>query len=81
MQGVGAGGPYAIRNSGYNYDKNCNMLTMPTNSRTLIWNTENQPTSITSSSVIETYTYDADGARIVKTRGTTSTYPTWSMLL
>jgi RHS repeat-associated protein len=69
----GAGGPYAIRNSGYTYDNNGNMTAMPTNSRTLVWNTENQPVSITSSGTTETYTYDADGARIKKVRGTATT--------
>jgi RHS repeat-associated protein len=70
----GSGGPYAIRNTGYTYDANGNMTAMPTNSRTLVWNTENQPTSITSSGTTETYTYDADGARIKKLRGTTNTH-------
>jgi RHS repeat-associated protein/uncharacterized repeat protein (TIGR01451 family) len=73
-QSAGAGGPYAIRNTDYSYDNNGNMTTMPTNSKTLVWNTENQPVSITSSGTTETYTYDADGARIKKLRGTTNTF-------
>jgi RHS repeat-associated protein len=72
-QAAGAGGPYAIRNSGYTYDNNGNMTAMPTNSRTLVWNTENQPISITSSGTTETYTYDADNSRIKKVRGTATT--------
>jgi RHS repeat-associated protein len=71
---AGSGGPYAVRNTGYSYDNNGNMTAMPTNSRTLVWNTENQPISITSSGTTETYTYDADGARVKKLRGTTNTH-------
>jgi RHS repeat-associated protein len=74
-QPAGAGGPYAVRNAGYTYDNNGNMTAMPGGgSRTLAWNTENQPTSITSGGATETYTYDADNSRIKKVRGNTSTY-------
>jgi RHS repeat-associated protein/uncharacterized repeat protein (TIGR01451 family) len=73
-QAAGAGGPYAIRNTGYTYDNNGNMTAMPSYGRSLVWNTENQPTSITSGGTTETYTYDADNSRIKKVRGNTSTY-------
>jgi RHS repeat-associated protein len=47
---------------------------MSTNSSTLVWNTENQPISITSSGTTDTYTYDADNSRIKKVRGNTTTH-------
>jgi RHS repeat-associated protein len=75
-QAAGAGGPYALRNTGYTYDSNGNMTVMPNvgNGRTLVWNTENQPTSITTNGISETYTYDADNTRIKKVKGNTSTF-------
>ena len=35
--------------------------------RTLTWNAENQPTQIVSAGITESYSYDADGARITRT--------------
>ncbi|HEX8220462.1 MAG TPA: RHS repeat-associated core domain-containing protein [Chloroflexia bacterium] len=66
------GGPYAIRslNGGvvFGYDANGNMTSSPATpfgdpARTLSWNVENLPQSITSGAVTESYTYDADGER------------------
>jgi RHS repeat-associated protein/uncharacterized repeat protein (TIGR01451 family) len=68
----GAGGPYAVRNSGYSYDSNGNMLTGA--GRTYVWNQDNQPTSINSNFITELYTYDADGERIQRIRNIVTHY-------
>ncbi len=66
------GGPYAVRslNGGtqFAYDANGNLTSSPATpfgdpARTLSWNVENLPVSITSGAVTESYTYDADGER------------------
>jgi len=62
----GAGGPYAMRNAGYQYDNNGNMTNMPNNA-VLTWNYENQPNQITKGGVTEQYVYDADGERAKRT--------------
>ena len=41
--------------------------------RRYTWNADNQPTSITSDGVTETYVYDAEGERVKRTRGNTTT--------
>ncbi len=75
---AGAGGPYAVRNTGFSYDQNGNMLTDP-NSRTYTWTAENLPDTISypgpvGPPLVEQYTYDAEGERVHKTKGTDSTY-------
>ena len=76
--GSGAGGPYAIRNSGFTYDNNGNMTGSPTfagsPSRTYVWTPQNLPSSITSGGVTETYDYNADDERIKKVRSGSETY-------
>ncbi|MDQ3705891.1 MAG: hypothetical protein M3437_11825 [Chloroflexota bacterium] len=72
---AGGGGPYAVRNDGnsaYSYDANGNLATG--GGRSYQWNIDNQPTSITSGGVTETYTYDADGERIKKVRDGVTTF-------
>ncbi len=81
------GGPYALRslNGGtqFAYDANGNMTSSPATpfgdpARSLSWNVENLPVSITSGGVTESYTYDADGERasrsVTQNSVTTSTY-------
>ncbi|MDQ5824344.1 MAG: NBR1-Ig-like domain-containing protein [Chloroflexota bacterium] len=81
------GGPYALRslNGGtqFAYDANGNMTSSPATpfgdpARTLSWNVENLPVSITSGAVTESYTYDAAGERasrsVTQNSVTTSTY-------
>jgi RHS repeat-associated protein/uncharacterized repeat protein (TIGR01451 family) len=70
----GSGGPYAVRNTGYSYDANGNML--GGSGRSYTWNAENLPATITSGGVTETYTYDAEGERAKKVRGS-GTQPTY----
>ncbi len=71
----GGGGPYALRNTGYSYDGNGNMLTGA--NRAYTWTVENLPDTITSDNwVIEGFLYDAEGERVRKslTMGDTETY-------
>jgi uncharacterized protein RhaS with RHS repeats len=53
------------------YDFNGNMVSG--GGRSYTWSAHNQPISITSGGVTESYLYDADGARVKKTRGSVST--------
>ena len=80
--GSGSGGPYAVRSTstGQNfvYDANGNMMAQqggPGPARTIAWNSDNQPSEITSSSTPdEYYSYDADGGRIKRVAGGVTTY-------
>jgi YD repeat-containing protein len=54
----------------YRYDANGNLQSG--GGRTYAWTADNQPVSITSEGVQETYAYDADGQRVKRTRGTTT---------
>jgi YD repeat-containing protein len=68
--------PHALVNGGgvgYCYDRNGNMVSG--GGRTIAWNTENLPSSVTSGGVTETYTYNAESARVKKVRsGVTTIY-------
>ncbi len=71
----GAGGPYAVQSANgttYSYDQNGNIT--GGGARSYNWNSENQPTSVTSEGVTETYTYDGDNSRVKRVRGGSSTY-------
>jgi RHS repeat-associated protein len=56
----------------YNYDANGNM-TGSSSGRKISWNQTNQPVSVTSGGVTETYGYDGDGVRVKKVVGSTTT--------
>ena len=60
-----------IRRQAYTYGANGNLVRG--GGRSYVWNADNQPTSITSGGVTETYAYDADGERVKRTRGNTTT--------
>jgi RHS repeat-associated protein len=62
----GGGGPYAVRNTGYDYDANGNMTNMPGNA-VLTWNYDNQPIQIAKNGATEQYVYDADNERVKRT--------------
>ena len=71
--GTGAG-PHQARTVGvqsYQYDANGNLLSG--GGRTLTWDTENRISSVTVDGVTESYSYDADGERVTKTRGGVTT--------
>ncbi|NJN19194.1 MAG: hypothetical protein HC822_24550, partial [Oscillochloris sp.] len=55
----------------YCYDRNGNMVSGT--GRSLVWNAENLPSSITSGGVTESYGYNADSARVKVVRGSTET--------
>ncbi|NTW01343.1 MAG: hypothetical protein HGA19_08520 [Oscillochloris sp.] len=57
--------------SSYCYDANGNMLSG--GGRTYTWNAQNLPTSVTSGSVTESYSYNADDVRMKVTNGSTAT--------
>jgi RHS repeat-associated protein len=62
--------PHAVSTAGsnsYTYDNNGNMSGGA--SRTLTYNTENRPTSITSGGSTTTFVYDGDGGRVKKIEG------------
>ncbi|MEZ4868020.1 MAG: hypothetical protein R3C14_42220 [Caldilineaceae bacterium] len=64
---------HAIKNSGYTYDNNGNMTGR--SGKTLDWDHENRLQQVKNgSTVLESYLYDADGVRVKKTVGSTSTY-------
>jgi RHS repeat-associated protein len=69
--GNGTGtGPHQARTIAgvtFGYDTNGNMLSGP--GRSITWNQENMPTSLTNAGVTETYTYNADGQRVTRTAG------------
>ncbi|MEW6682131.1 MAG: FG-GAP-like repeat-containing protein [Nitrospirota bacterium] len=68
--------PHAVTQAGamvYGYDANGNMTSGP--SKTLVYDHENRPTTITVSGVTTTFVYDGDGGRVKKTvGGVTTTY-------
>jgi RHS repeat-associated protein len=71
--GTGAG-PHQARNVGgltYSYDLNGNLTSG--SGRSYAWTYENMPASVTSSGVTESYSYNADGARVKKVRSGVST--------
>jgi YD repeat-containing protein len=66
--------PHAVTSAGpfgFTYDANGNMASAGGQFTT--WDAENRPTSIARVSGSETYTYDADGERIGRTAGFTTT--------
>jgi YD repeat-containing protein len=75
LNGAGAGPHQArtVNGQAYTYDANGNLLTG--GGRTYTWNDERLPASVASGGVTESYTYDADGERVTRTRsGTTTRY-------
>jgi RHS repeat-associated protein len=68
--------PHAVTNVGlksYTYDANGNMLSG--DNRTITWDVENRPVSITKAGVTTTFAYDGDGNRVKQTvGGVTTTY-------
>jgi len=72
--GVMSMAPATVGGQAYPYDANGNVT--GGGGRTYVWDTNNQPTSITGpDSVTETYGYDADGGRVSRARaGVTSVY-------
>jgi RHS repeat-associated protein len=69
--------PHAVTQAGgsvYAYDNNGNLTSDNTSrSRTLTWDAENRPVTITSGGVTTTFVYDGDGKRVRKTVGGVST--------
>jgi RHS repeat-associated protein len=66
--------PHALVNGGgvgYCYDQNGNMVSG--GGRTIAWNAENLPSSVTSGGVTESYTYNPDSARVKKVRNSVTT--------
>jgi RHS repeat-associated protein len=66
--------PHAVTTAGafgFGYDANGNMTS--TGGQLTSWDAENRPTSINRVSGTETYAYDADGERIGRTAGFTTT--------
>jgi RHS repeat-associated protein len=75
LNGTGAGPHQArrVNNQPYTYDANGNLTSG--GGRTYTWNDERLPASVASGGVTETYTYDADGERVTRTRnGVTTLY-------
>ncbi len=67
--------PHAAVSAGaasYCYDQNGNMRSGGTRTN-MLWDAENRPTSITNSGVTETFSYDADGERINRASGGSTT--------
>ena len=71
--GTGAGAHQArsVGGQAYSYDANGNLLSG--GGRTYTWTPDNQPATITSGGVTESYAYNADGARVTRTRGSVTT--------
>ncbi len=72
--GVGSVRPHApstVGGAAYTYDNNGNLLSG--GGRSYTWTAENLPATITTSSGTESYTYDADGERVVRTAGGVTT--------
>jgi RHS repeat-associated protein len=68
---AGLARPHAVASAGANgfsYDANGNMVSGP--SRTIDWDADNRPTQVNAT----LYSYDAEGVRLTKTIGTTTTY-------
>ncbi len=66
--------PHAVTTAGpnsYTYDANGNMETGA--GRTIAWNYENKPLTITQGATTTTFVYDGDGGRVKKIVGTTTT--------
>jgi RHS repeat-associated protein len=62
--------PHAVTNVGlksYTYDANGNMT--GGDNRTITWDVENRPVSITKAGVTTTFAYDGDGSRVKQTVG------------
>jgi YD repeat-containing protein len=75
LNGTGAGPHQArtVNGQAYSYDANGNLLSG--GGRTYTWNDERLPASVASGGVTESYSYDADGERVTRTRsGTTTRY-------
>lgn len=74
--GAGTGaGPHQARSVGgsaYSYDANGNLTSG--GGRSYSWDGFNRPSTVTSGGVTESYTYNADDARVKKVRGGMSTY-------
>ena len=67
-------GPHAIRTFGsttYCYDANGNM-TSSSAGRSVTWNADNQPTSLTEGGATESYSYDGEGERVSRVSGSPS---------
>ena len=68
---AGQARPHAVASAGANaftYDPNGNMLSGP--GRSIEWNADNRPTQVNTT----LYAYDAEGVRLTKTLGPTTTY-------
>ncbi len=68
LNGTGAG-PHQVRSVNgqpYSYDANGNLLSGA--GRSYTWNSENQLETVNSGGVVETYGYDPDGERAIRTR-------------
>jgi YD repeat-containing protein len=63
--------PTTVGGQGYTYDDNGNLLTG--GGRTHTWDTQGQAATIAKSGTTEGYTYDADGQRVTRVRGTVTT--------
>jgi RHS repeat-associated protein len=63
--------PSQVGATAYSYDGNGNLLN--DGGRAYTWNADNLPTQITHVSGNETYSYDADGERVKKVKGSTTT--------
>jgi RHS repeat-associated protein len=71
--GRGAG-PHQARtvgNQSYNYDANGNLTSG--GGRSYTWTADNLPATVTNAGVTESYTYDADGERVVRSAGGVTT--------
>lgn len=83
-QGTGTGPHRLVANNlggnwqTYGYDANGNLQSG--NGRTYTWNAANQPSSITAADgLTETYRYNADGERVMRTRGGQNTVYAWGV--
>jgi RHS repeat-associated protein len=63
--------PSAVNGAAYSYDANGNLVSG--SGRTYTWTVENLPSSVGHVSGSESYTYDADGERVKKVRGSVTT--------
>jgi YD repeat-containing protein len=59
-----------VGSTAHTYDANGNMLTG--DGRTIVWDVENRPVSITKAGVTTTFVYDGDGSRVKQTVGSGS---------
>ena len=75
LNGTGAGPHQARRIAGQTATYDANGSLTAGNGRTIAWTTDNQPRTVTASGTTESYTYDATGQRLTKTRnGLTTLY-------